>query len=82
MAWFCSGYSPRRFILATVKSIFIGYILDNRLARVEQSGKSWKWFTFVNTSGAADSASEAMKQAERSLDTTIERKAKGKRLRK
>lgn len=78
MAWFCSGYSPRRFILATIRGPFI----KDRLARVERSGGSWKWFTFINTWGSARSASAAMREAERSIDTSIERKAKGKRVRK
>lgn len=65
MAWFCSGYFPRRFVLATIK----GPVIDKRLAKVwKPRGPGWQWITLLNTWGKAPSASLAMKAAEESLD--------------
>lgn len=69
MSWFCSGYSPRRFILGIVRGLFV----DRKLARVwkPRGDSSWHWITFLNTFGRAKTYQKAMDAAETSLEQKL-----------
>lgn len=70
MGWFCSGYSPRRFILGIVRGLTVDR--TKIFARVwKPRGNSWRWITSINTWGIASSYQKAMDEAEASIEDKL-----------